>query len=246
MTKRKWQVVLVVVGWLAITGCSGQLAELKTENAALKERLGQVSGERLETVTRFEECQQLTGILSREKLAKEKDLARLRQVYRGYIGGQYQTLDGLLHNVELLDYFGGEIVAREKDQGSNVTLVFQQPVPENGRVLRIRADVAYKTRFQLLVFKPLEKELLCVYASAPLDIDNVGTSEMVELPVPVHVQKGDILGFYFPEKIGVYYDEKTGNFSVYKAPGRIGERIERSKADSEKRNYSLGVLTVLE
>lgn len=246
MRRSRWQVVLATAGGLVLAGCSGQMAELRTENAALKERLGQVSGERLETVSRLEECQHLTGILSREKMAKEQDLARLREVYRGYISGQYQTLDGLLNNVELLDYFGGEIVAREKDQGSDVTLVFQQPVPENGRILRVRADVAYKTRFRLLIFKPLEKELLCVYASDPLDLDNVGTSEMVELPVPVHVQKGDVLGFYFPEKIGVYYDEKTGNYSVYKAPGRIGERIERSKADSEKRNYSLGILTVLE
>jgi len=246
MTREKWHIGLAAVGVLALTGCSGTLAELQTENATLKERLGQVSGERLETVARFEECQRLTTIQSREKMAKEQDLARLREVYRGYIGGQYQTLDGLLHNVELLDYFGGEIVAREKDQGSDMTLVFQQPLPANGRILRVRADVAYKTRFRLLIFKPLEKELLCVYASDPLDLDNVGASEMVELPVPVHVQKGDVIGFYFPEKIGVYYDEKTGNYSVYKAPGKIGERIERSKADSEKRNYSLGILTVLE
>ena len=246
MTRGKWQVVLAVVGALAITGCDAQLAELKTENGTLKERLGQVSGERLETVTRLEECKQLTGILSREKMAKEQDLARLREVYRGYIGGQYKTLDGLLHNVELLDYIGGEIVAREKDQGSDLTLVLQQPLPENGRILRVRADVAYKTRLRLLIFKPIDKELLCVYASDPLDIDNVGTSEIVELPVPVHFQKGDIIGFYFPEKIGVYYDENTGNYSVYKASGRIGERIARNKAESEKRNYSLGILTVLE
>jgi len=246
MTRRSWRVVLAAVGGLAITGCGGTLAELQTENTTLKERLGQVSGERIETVTRFEECQRLTNILSREKMAKEQDLARLREVYRGHISGQYQALDGLLHNVELLDYFGGEIVAREKDQGSNMTLIFQQPVTANGRILRVRADVVYKTRFKLLIFKPLEKELLCVWASDPLDIDNVGASEMVELPVPVHVQKGDIIGFYFPEKIGVYYDEKTGNFSVYKAMDKIGDRIERSKTDSEKRNYSLGILTVLE
>jgi len=246
MTRATWHVALVVVGGLAITGCGGTLAELQTENATLKERLGQVSGERLETVARFEECQRLTSIQSREKLAKEQDLARLREVYRGYISGQYQSLDALLHNVELLDYFGGEIVAREKDQGSNMTLIFQQPLPANGRILRVRADVVYKTRFKLLIFRPLGKELLCVWASDPLDIDNVGTSEMVDLPVPVHVQKGDIVGFYFPEKIGVYYDEKTGSFSVYKALDKIGDRVDRDKTDSEKRNYSLGVLTVLE
>lgn len=246
MTNRRWPVVLAAVSGLAIAGCDPQLAELRTENATLKDRLGQVSGERLETVTRLEEAQRLSGILSREKMAKDQDLARLREVYREYIGTQYKSLDGLLHNVELLDYFGGEIVAREKDQGSDMTLVFQQPLPANGRILRVRADVAYKTRFRLLIFKPLGKELLCVYASDPLDIDNVGASEMVELPVPVHVLKDDIVGFYFPEKIGVFYDESTGNFSVYKAPGRIGERIDRGKADSVKRNYSLGILTVLE
>jgi hypothetical protein len=232
---------------VALAGCSAELSELRTENATLKERLGQVSGERLEIVSRYEECQRLTGILSREKLAKEEDLARLRGVYREHIASQYQALGGLLRNEELLDYFGGELVAREKDQGNNVTLVFQRPVPENGRVLRVRADVAQKTRFRLLVFKPLEKELLCVHASEPLDIDDVGSAaETVELPVPVHVQKGDVVGFYFPEKVGVRYDEQTGNFSVYKEEGKVGLRIGVGKADSEKRNYSLGVLTALE
>lgn len=246
MSKAKWQTLWIVVGGLAIGGCSPAVTELQQEITGLKTQLGQVTMDLDTCRLTLKEKQDLNTVLTKEKLSKDQDLSRLRTVYREFINGQYQSLDGLLHNVELLDYFGGEIIAREKDQGSDVTLVLQQPVPANGRVLRVRANVAYRTRLQLLIFKQLEKELLCVYASEPLDIDDVGNSEMVELPVPVHVQQGDFLGFYFPERIGVFYDENTGNYSVYKSPGRVGERIKIGKAENEKRNYSLGILAALE
>ncbi len=62
----------------------------------------------------------------------------------------------------------------------------------------------------------------------------------LELDAPLNTLKGDYIGFYFPEKVGVSYDTRTGNVAIVNDKIDLGEKLPSSYA-SKNRTYSIGI-----
>lgn len=244
MGRRVWTAAALAACALA-GGCSADVQQLRSENRALA---GQVQEQReagARLAAELEACRAHAEVLSSEKGFRDDSLMRVRDLARAHIAGARAGLDELARTEELLDYVGGELIARTKfEDSAKRTVLLAAPLAGDLTIYKVKALPARATTFRLGVFRKTEEGLLCVAATEPFTMEAEAGVVTRELAVPLAAAAGDYLGFTFPERVGIQFDEKTGAFALYEQAAALGELIRKGPAATAL-SYSLGVFGVL-
>lgn len=192
---------------------------------------------------KIEELNSLSSDLSKEKVSRVEESNKLRAEVRQFIRREMDDFREFFKSSDIADYVGGELIDRSNISGSNLTIIdFSHTFPKKGRLLGAAVRVTQPTVFSVLVFRRIEKKLIVLWKSELFKVVDLGNSK-VGFKLDVTVEKGDLLGFSFPENVGIPYNNKTGDTGIVEGQLESGKLIELSDIDyrNEKRSYSAGV-----
>lgn len=242
-----WRTVTVLaVAALLFSGCAGRLEELKRENKIFKSEL---SVERVENKRISDELAKSRGrvfTLTKEKEAKDLTILSLRTKMRVFLKGQFDSLNAFSKIEDLFDYFGGELIDRAGLDGSGQTVVDLRPLPSDAVLYMVKGKFAPGTTLVPKLFRKTKRGTICVWQGKEFTVAGEGTMQE-DFDMPLNVLKGDYIGFYFPKAVGVPFDEKAGQFSVYSGDIELGVKLPgKGKAKAWGRNYSIGVSGVFQ
>lgn len=247
---------LLLLTPLAFTACQTppNMQQLESEKQTLqvelttaKQEIARLEAERNKLQTELNEANRVLDVMGGEKSARVKEASTLRSEVRRFAQGQIDDLKSFLLNSNLLDYVGGELVTRKKFDNRPLMLVdLQNPIPRPGVLTGAGGYFAKPTQLVVKVLRPVNNDLVVIWESRPLTINKAGRSN-VAFPVTVGVEKGDILGYYFPTPATASFDTGTANTRYTTENLRPGSKIKASSLDgeSERRAYALGVYGLL-
>lgn len=248
--------VAVLASLLGLVACqtSPQMEELRSRNQELEQQLSQARSE-IDTLAaenqsrqeNIEELNRVLAIVDAEKTSRAEESSELRRQVRAFVQGQMDAFRNFLMRGELLDYIGDELVARSKVESDPLLLVdIANPVPRNGSLTGVGAHFSQPTSFQVKILRPVEDELVVIWESNLIEAQEAGLFRH-QLPVSVGIEKGDYLGYYFPQNAGVSFDEGVGDARYTRRNIGLGEMIATDSLDGarQKRAYSIGVYGLL-
>ena len=193
------------------------------------------------------ELSRVNSVLDTEKSSRVQESSELRSEIRRFVQRQIDAYKDFLVQGGLLDYVGGELVERSHVEDKPLLLVdLANPVSGSGTLTSVGAFFVKPGSFSVKVLRPVEDELVVIWDSKPLQVTETGINR-INFPVSVVVEKGDIIAYHFDQGVAVGFDEGTGDTRYQSDPVKLGESIDISSLDGEKRHraYSLGVYGLL-
>jgi hypothetical protein len=230
---------------LLLSGCVSQdVRHLQQENELLKSQISRAETKNRQLQNDLKECHALTATLSKEKKAQKTNITSLRGKTREFLKGLHGMFSRFSKNDELMDYTGGELIERAHMEGRDLTIVdFGNPLRGDAVIYMVKGLFSKRTKMKLKLLRRTEDGLLCIWESPLLTVKEKGMKSL-DLTPPLNALRGDYLGFYFPEDVGVPYDQKTGDYAVYDGEVKMGEYLP-GYAEAKGRNYSMGVAGIL-
>ena len=247
---------LLLFSPLAFTACQTppNIQQLESEKQALRLELTNAEQEiaKLETArnklqAELNEANRLLDIMGGEKSARVQESSTLRNEVRHFAQSQIDDLKSFLLNSNLLDYVGGELVNRKKFDNRPLMLVdMQNSIPRAGVLTGVGGHFTKPTQLVVKVLRPVNNYLVVIWESRPITISKTGRSNLA-FPVTVGVEKGDILGYYFPTMATASFDTGTADTRYTTENLRLGNKIKPSSlgGEKERRAYALGVYGLL-
>ena len=247
---------ILILGSLALTACQTppNMQQLQSENQGLEVELKAAEQEiiRLKTErdtlqSELDEANRVVGVMGGEKSARVKESSTLRNEVRQFVQREIDELKSFLVKSDLLDYVGGEQVARKKYDNRPLMLVdLQNPVPRTGVLTGVGGYFAKPTEMMVKVLRPVNDDLVVIWESQPIAIKKAGRV-YVTFPVTVGVEKGDVLGYYFPKLATASFDTGTADTRYTKKNLLPGTRVNPSslRGKNDRRAYALGVYGLL-
>ena len=239
-----------------LLGCQTppNIQQLENKNQTLQQQLNSAN-QKINTLesahkklnAKLNEKNRLVGIMDTEKTSLTKESTLLRGQLRTFVQGQIDSLKSFLLNSNLLDYIGGELVGRKKYDNKPLMLVDNKnPIPQAGVLTGLGGYFAKPTTVMVKVLRKVNDDLVVVWESNMLTIKKSGLVKK-NFPVNVGIEKGDIIGYYFPKLATVSFDEGTGDTLITKKNLKLGKTVKLSSLDKadQKRAYSLGVYALL-
>ncbi len=251
--RRHW---LLLLASLTVTACQAppDMQQLETEKQALQvelqaaeQEISRLKSERDTLQSELNEADRVIDVMGGEKSARVKESSTLRNEVRRFVQRQIDSLKLFLVKGDLLDYVGGEQVARKKYDNRPLTLIdLQNPVPRAGVLTGAGGYFAKPTQMIVKVLRPVNEQLVVIWESQPLAINKAGKVN-VSFPLTVGVEKGDVLGYYFPQLATATFDTGTADTRYTKDNLRPGSKIKASSLSGkrERRAYALGVYGLL-
>lgn len=248
-TRKKISLVFLLIN---ITSCSTNetIKKLSMENDSLQEKVTSYQGKVAELEIKLrennlkiEELNVLSSNLSKEKKSRIEESSTLRAEIRQFIRREMDDFRDFFKDSDISDYIGGELIDRSTVSDSNMTIVdFSHAFPKKGRLLGATVRVSKPTTFSVLVFRPVADQLIVLWKSEQFSVMNRGINK-VGFELDVTVEKGDLLGFSFPQNVGISYNQGTGDTGLIEGQLQPGKLIKTSQISNrnEKRSYSLGV-----
>lgn len=248
--------LIMLSGFLLLTGCATTdgLQRLETQNQTLQQQLDtanqKIQGlqtKQNELQADLDESQRVNVVLDKEKSSRIKESATLRSQLRTFAQQQIDANKAFLVNSNLLDYVGGELVKRAKYDNRPLMLVdIDNAMPKSGVLTGVGGYFVKPTVMKVQVLRRVNERLVVIWESRPLLINQTGLVKK-NFPVTVGVEKGDIIGYYFPKQATVSFDTGTADTRYTKEVLRLGNSIKLSSlsGSSEKRAYSLGIYAIL-
>lgn len=239
-----------------ITACQTppNMQQLQTENQGLQvelkaaeKEIAQLQKERDTLQSELDEAKRVVGVMGGEKSARVKESSTLRNEVRQFVQREIDGLKSFLVKSDLLDYVGGEQVARKKYDNRPLMLVdLQNTVPRPGVLTGVGGYFAKPTEMMVKVLRPVNNDLVVIWESRPIMIKKAGRV-YVTFPVTVGVEKGDVLGYYFPRLATASFDSGTADTRYTKKNLLPGTRVRTSSLSGkkERRAYALGVYGLL-
>lgn len=247
---------IFIPAFLTLTACQTppNMQQLESEKQALEvelktaeQKITKLTSERDTLQSKLDETNRVLGVMGGEKTARVKESSTLRNEVRRFVQGQIDGLKLFLVKGDLLDYVGGEQVARKKYDNRPLTLVdLQNPVPRPGVLTGAGGYFAKPTQMVVKVLRPVNDYLVVIWESQPMAINKAGQVN-VTFPVSVGVEKGDVLGYYFPKPATATFDKGTADTRYTKENLRPGTKLRPSSLSGkkERRAYALGVYGLL-
>ncbi|MGI1678701.1 MAG: hypothetical protein K6L75_08225 [Cellvibrionaceae bacterium] len=256
--KRRLNAFLFVIFFsgVILVGCQAtpQTQMLISKNESLQAQLSEANNRISELEIEgsrkqddIEELNRVLGVLDTEKSSRVQESSVLRGQVRKFVQEQIDSLKKFLVLGDLLDYVGGELVEREFVEERSLLLVdLAHPVPRNGTLTGVGAFMNKATPFQVKVLRPVGDDLVVIWESGMVSVAEAGKIR-AEFPVSVGLEKGDFLGYYFPESVGVSFDEGTSDTRYLSRNLRLGGNIKKASLSgvAKKRAYSIGVFGLL-
>ena len=241
-------IAAVVLPALLASGCaSSRVKQLETENLRLTTDLGTAGGNIARLEGEVKELQQVNAALHTEKKAQADETADVRRDARTFVRGQVETLREFAQSRSLLDSVGGETIERASVEGENILLVDMKNAFETpGILVGGRALARTGTRLVFCVLRPQGDGVVVLWMSAPFLVP-AGEVAHLSFDTPVAAQKGDMIGAYAPDALGVPHDTGTGDTRAVSGPVEVGQSIAVSDMNgAQNRSYSFGVVGFLE
>lgn len=223
---------------------ASELASARADIAALKSSEANLQGE-------VRELSRVLDVMGTEKSSRVQESSQLRGLMREFVQSQIDLLKDFLVKGDLLDYVGGELVARTGDTPAkpdmNLLLVdLAHPVPAEGVLTGVGAYFNQPGNFRVKVLRRVEGNLFVVWESKLLTVTQPG-KQRVNFPVSVGVEQGDMLAYFFPDQVIAAHDKGTGDTRTYQGDLLLGKSLAVRSLDHERerRAYSLGVYGLL-
>ncbi|MDH5571658.1 MAG: hypothetical protein OEY89_07830 [Gammaproteobacteria bacterium] len=248
--------LMILFFLIFISGCQSpaNMQQLETQNHTLQEQLRSASQkiehleiEKNKLNSEISEKNRVMGILDTEKSTLTNESTVLRGQLRSFVQQQIDHLKSFLLNNNLLDYIGGEQIRRTKYDNKPLMLVdIKNQVPQSGVLTGVGGYFAKPTTLIVKVMRNVNDNVVVIWESKVVTIDKTGLVKK-NFPVNVGVEKGDIIGYYFPVLATVSFDEGTGDTRVTEDNPAPGKTVKLSSLDKteQKRAYSLGVYALL-
>ncbi|MDH3947439.1 MAG: hypothetical protein OEU74_00605 [Gammaproteobacteria bacterium] len=247
---------IFILGSLTLTACQtppnmqqlqSEKQTLQVELKAAEQEITKLKSERDTLQSELNEANRVIGVMGGEKSARVKESSTLRNEVRRFVQRQIDGLKTFLVKGDLLDYVGGEQVARKKYDNRPLMLVdLQNTVPRPGVLTGVGGYFAKPTQMVVKVLRPVNNDLVVIWESRPIAINKAGQVNAA-FPVTVGVEKGDVLGYYFPKPATATFDTGTADTRYTKDNLRPGSKLSPSSLSGkkERRAYALGVYGLL-
>ena len=246
-----------VVGFAIALGACGTPANVKQiqdQNATLQGKLSAaeknivaLKNEQSRLQQDIAEYKRVIGVLGTEKNSRVSESTSLRGQVRGLVQSQIDGLKDFLVEGNLLDYVGGELVARSQVDEKPVAVVdLANPVPKAGVLTGVGAFWQQAGTLSVQVLRPIEKELVVIWSSKDWRVDSAGYQRH-NFSVNVGVEKGDVIAYSLSTPQSISFDIGTGDTRYLSDDLSIGDGFRASglKGAKERRAYSLGVFALL-
>ncbi len=247
---------ILILAALSLTACQtppnmqqleSEKQSLQVELKAAEQEITKLKSERDAIQSDLNEANRVIGVMGGEKSARVQESSTLRNEVRRFVQRQIDGLKSFLVRGDLLDYVGGEQVARKKYDNRPLMLVdLQNAVPRPGVLTGVGGHFAKPTQMVVKVLRPINNDLVVIWESRPIAINKAGRVN-VTFPVTVGVEKGDVLGYYFPKLATATFDTGTADTRYTKENLRPGSKLKPSSLSgkNERRSYALGVYGLL-
>ncbi len=242
---------------LVLSGCQAPLNthELEIRNQSLHQQLN-LAQNKIQTLesksqqlqNALNESNRVRKIIGKEKSSRFNESTLLRSQVRRFLQEQIDVYKSFLVNNNLLDYVGGELVERKQYDNRSLMLVdLKNKIPHPGVLTGVGAWFIKPTHMIVKVLRKIDDKLVVVWESRNLNISKTGRIK-TRFQVTVGVEKGDVLGYYFPKAAAVAFDKGTGDTRYLSRNLRPGSSISPSSLEGEdqQRAYSLGVYGLLQ
>ncbi len=238
------RVLGITILCLALCGCAPEVQDLQRQIQALKITTEQQKKENISLNEKLDSCNSLAATLNNEKRSRHEDLTSLKAKTRLFIKNEYDTFNLFSKNKELMDYMGGELITRMVSSGSNQTIVNLNPFPSDSIIYMIKGAFNAGTVLVPQLFRNNGDKIVCIWQGPLVEIYDSG-EKTYDFETPLTTRKGDFFGFYFPKRVTISYDTRTGKYAAFKGKVEIGHEIP-TRNQGENRNYSIGVAGFLE
>ncbi len=242
---------------LALSACQTpiNIHELKNRNHSLQQQL-ELAKNKINTLksntqrlqNALNESDRVRKIIGKEKSSRFNESTLLRSQVRRFLQGQIDVYKSFLVNNNLLDYVGGELLKRKQYDNRALMLVdLKNKIPRAGVLTGVGAWFIKPTHMIVKVLRKISDKLVVVWESHNLNIRKTGLIK-TRFHVTVGVEKGDVLGYYFPKATTIAFDKGTGDTRYLNHNLRPGSGINPSSLEGEdqQRAYSLGVYGLLQ
>ncbi len=248
--------LLAVPCILILSGCQTPLGtqELESRNQSLQQQLDMaqnnirnLESEQQQLQHALDESNRVLQIIGKEKSSRFNESTQLRSQVRHFVQTQIDVYKSFLVNNNLLDYVGGELVKRKQYDNQPIMLVdLKNEIPHPGVLTGIGAYFVKPTQMTVKVLRKIDDKLVVIWESRNLNISKTGLIK-TRFHVTVGVEKGDVLGYYFPKAATVAFDKGTGDTRYLSRNLRPGSSINPSSLEGEEqqRAYSIGVYGLL-
>ncbi|TQV84758.1 hypothetical protein FKG94_04355 [Exilibacterium tricleocarpae] len=248
--------ILAALAALVLAGCQAPpvIKEVQDQNRALQQQLQQANRQIAELQGReaqlredADELNRVIGVLGTEKSSRVLESSNLRGQVRGFVLQQIDLLREFLVRGNLLDYVGGELVARSRVDEQPLLLVdLANTVPGSGTLTGLGGHFTKPTTLTVKVLRAVDQQKVVIWESKPLTITEPGLTR-INFPVAVGVEKGDVVAYYFPQATSVSFDTGTGDTRFMATDIGLGAVVPAAALDGAKsrRAYSLGVYGLL-
>ncbi|HEY8241803.1 MAG TPA: hypothetical protein VIH35_10170 [Kiritimatiellia bacterium] len=254
---------IVVVGTVVLfnAGCASMNQDtqgLIEENKGLKQELQSqertiqgLSREKDRLTEDLDYCTKRTEVLEKEKTARIDEASQTRKGVREFTDQVMNSLQTYFQKAEVVDYIGGELIARDNvDNAKNLLLVdLGNPLRADGTVIGGRAYLTGPSRLQFCLLRTdAEQTKFTIVSITPPIIAADAGSQSWSFEVPMAGQKGDLIGLYLPDDASIPYDAAdTGHVVVAPGPAKLNSAVTVKVGSARnKRAYSFGVVGYFE
>ncbi len=243
---------IMLFGVVALSACETspdvkKMNQLNADLIAAKSDIVKLEAQEAELRKDLAEKARVNTVLGVEKTSRVQESSELRGQVRSFVQKQIDAYKDFLVKGGLLDYIGGELVARAKTNDKPLCVVdLANVIPKAGTLTGVGAYFVKPGKFSVKVLRKVEKNLVVIWDSKPMLATQTGAVR-VNFPVSVGVEQGDLVGYYLAEGVQVSYDEGTGITRYQSDDLKLGDVINTSSMDGERtrRAYSLGVYGLL-
>lgn len=227
-----------------------QKQQLEAELASARQSIAQLQAGEAALQADVAELNRVMNVLGTEKSSRVQESSQLRGLMRSFVQDQIDLLKDFLVKGDLLDYVGGELVARngvaDKPEQQLLLVDLQNPLPSEGVLTGVGAYFTQPGSFRVKVLRRIGDDLVVVWESKTLPVAAAG-KQRINFPVSVGVEAGDLLAYYFPNQVIVAADRGTGDTRTYSGDLALGKTLALRSLDNakQKRAYSLGVYGLL-
>ncbi len=243
---------LILFGIVTLSACQTspdvkKMEKLKADLGVANNNIAQLQKQEVELRQDLAEKTRVNGVLGVEKTSRVQESSELRGQVRVFVQKQIDAYKDFLVRGGLLDYIGGELVARAKTDEKPLCVVdLANVIPKTGTLTGAGAYFVKPGKFSVKVLRKVDKSLVVIWDSKPLLVTQTGVVR-INFPVSVGVEQGDLIGYYLGEGVAVSFDEGTGITRFQSEDLKLGEVISTASMQGERnhRAYSLGVYGLL-
>ena len=216
-----------------LSSANSEIRQLKQQETRLRERIGELT--------------QTASVLTTEKTSRVAESSTLRSQVRKFVQDNIDDLKTFMVQGNLLDYVGSELVSRAKIDTRPILIIdFAHPMPNTGILTGIGGYFSKAGSLAVKVLHPVGDQYVITWESKELEIAAPGR-QLVQFPVSVGVEKGDVIGYVFLREPSVSFDTSTGDTLYVLEDVALGSTMKKTSMSGaeEKRAYSLGVFGLL-